>query len=99
MQNKLTYNNGLTTQLIDYLKTIDLNEPLEVKPVETLYTSENDDLHKKLDNQDLEVLNKDYSTKLDKQLKNVGNNIVIKFFELNDDKFQAIMSRITLWRI
>ena len=94
-------NNGnqldLTDRLLQYLNTIDLNEPIEVKPNEYVFTQEKKSKQTNIDNVDIEVLNKDYSTKLDKQLKNIGNNIVVKFFELNDEKFKAIMSRITLW--
>ena len=94
-------NNGnqldLTDRLIQYLGSIDVNEPIEVKPNEYVFTQEKQSKQANIDNVDLEVLNKDYSTKLDKQLKNIGNNIVIKFFELNDEKFKAVMNRIISW--
>ena len=64
--------------------SVNINEPIEVKPSEYVFTQEKQSKKTNIDNIDLEVLNKDYSTKLDKQLKNVGNNIVVKFFELND---------------
>lgn len=92
-QNKL----DLTDRLLQYLNNVDINEPLEVKPNEYVFTKEKRSKQENIDNVDIEVLNRDYSTKLDKQLKNIGNNIVIKFFELNDEKFKAIMSRINVW--
>lgn len=87
----------LTDRLLQYLNSVNINEPIEVKPSEYVFTQEKQSKKTNLDNIDVEVLNKDYSTKLDKQLKNIANNIVVKFFELNDEKFKAVMQRIILW--
>lgn len=87
----------LTDKLLQYLNSVNINEPIEVKPSEYVFTQEKMSKKTNIDNIDVEVLNKDYSTKLDKQLKNIANNIVVKFFELNDEKFKAVMQRIMLW--
>jgi hypothetical protein len=94
---KFRYNKKLTDNLIGYLERLDPNEKLETKPAETFYTLVQDkyDLHK----ENIETLNRDYATQLDKQLDILSKNIAIKFFELNDEKFQAVMKRIKLWRI
>lgn len=91
---KAEQNAVLIDSLLKYLKETDLNEELEIKPDEHIYTQETDNLKKKT-----EELNRDNSTELDKQLINVGNNIAIKFFELDDTKFQAVMQRMSLWRV
>jgi hypothetical protein len=93
--NKYRVNYGqkadLSDRLLEYLRYNKETDKLEIKPDEHLYTQK--------DKETVEKVNKDYSTKLDKQLDNISKNIVIKFFELNDEKFQAVMDRITLWRI
>lgn len=78
----------LTTRLIDYLKSIEEIDDIEVKPDGNLYTKDKE-----------QKLNKDYLTKVDKQVSIIGQNIVAHFFDLNDQKFQAVMSRINFWRI
>ena len=75
------------------MQNTDLNEELEVKSGDIFYTND------KVEEDNLEQLNLDYSTALDKQLDNISNNIVSKFFSLNEEKFQAVMDRINLWRI
>jgi hypothetical protein len=93
--NKYRVNFGqkadLSDRLLEYLKYNNSIDDLEVKPDEYFYTQK--------DKETVEKVNKDYSTKLDKQLDIISKNIVIKFFELNDEKFQAVMKRIALWRI
>jgi hypothetical protein len=84
-------NADLSDRLLEYLKYNNSIDDLEVKPDEYFYTQK--------DKETVEKVNKDYSTKLDKQLDIISKNIVIKFFELNDEKFQAVMKRIALWRI
>lgn len=78
----------LTTRLIDYLKSIEEIDDIEVKPDGNLYTKDKE-----------QKLNKDYLTKVDKQVSIIGQNIVAHFFDLNDQKFKAVMSRINFWRI
>lgn len=97
MTNNIEKDKTLTSRLLQYLNTININEPLEVKPTDYVYTDTDKPKEENIDNVDIEVLNRDYNTQLDKQLKNVGNNIVVKFFELNDQKFKAVMNRILLW--
>lgn len=94
---KFTYKERATDNLMKYLDSLDPNEKLELKPDEYFYTLVQDkyDTHK----EKTETLNRDYATQLDKQLDILSNNIAVKFFELNDDKFQAVMKRINLWRI
>lgn len=57
-------NKSLTEKLMDFLKTADLNEPMEVKPKEYLYS-------KKERENDLEIIQKDTASDLDKQLDNI----------------------------
>jgi hypothetical protein len=82
--------HNLIEKLVNFLKETDLNEPLEVKPVDEFYSIEPQ-------KNDVEKVTKDYATELDKQLDVICQNIAIRFFELNDEKFQAIMQRIELW--
>lgn len=82
--------HNLIEKLVNFLKETDLNEPLEVKPADEFYSIESQ-------KNDVEKVTKDYATELDKQLDVICQNIAIRFFELNDEKFQAIMQRIELW--
>lgn len=82
--------HNLIEKLVNFLKETDLNEPLEVKPADEFYSIEPQ-------RDDVEKITKDYATELDKQLDVICQNIAIRFFELNDEKFQAIMQRIELW--
>jgi hypothetical protein len=92
-REKLEKKTDLIDKLYEYLQNTDLNEELEVKSGDIFYTDD------KGEEDNLEQLNLDYSTALDKQLDNISNNIVSKFFSLNEEKFQAVMDRINLWRI
>jgi hypothetical protein len=92
-REKLEKKTDLIDKLYEYLQNTDLNEELEVKSGDIFYTND------KVEEDNLEQLNLDYSTALDKQLDNISNNIVSKFFSLNEEKFQAVMDRINLWRI
>ena len=92
-REKLEKKTDLIDKLYEYLQNTDLNEELEVKSGDIFYTDD------KVEEDNLEQLNLDYSTALDKQLDNISNNIVSKFFSLNEEKFQAVMDRINLWRI
>lgn len=60
----------LITRLLDYLKEIDLDEKLEVKPTDDIYFNDNEKEVKSI-KADLETLEKDSTTKLDKQLDNI----------------------------
>ena len=86
--NKFNTESDLTTRLIDYLKTININDEIEVKPDGNLYTKNTE-----------QKINKDFVTKIDKQVSIISQNIVAHFFDLNDQKFQAVLSRINFWRI
>ena len=86
--NKFNTETDLTTRLIDYLKSINLEDDIEVKPEGNLYTKNTE-----------QKINKDFVTKVDKQVSIIGQNIVAHFFDLNDQKFQAVLSRINFWRI
>ena len=90
MENTNNYdkNTDLTSRLIDYINSIDVSETLEVKPDGNLYIKNTE-----------QKLNKDHTTKIDKQIKIIGQNIVAYFFDLNDQKFKAVISRIQFWRI
>lgn len=86
--NNYNQNTDLTSRLIEYLKTIDINDKLEVKPDGNLYTKNKE-----------QKLNKDHTTKIDKQVQIIGQNVVAYFFDLNDQKFKAVIGRINFWRI
>ena len=61
-------NSDLASKLLEYLGEIDINEPLEVKPSEEVYNEDDKIKNKKPDK---ELYERDYSTKLDKQLDNI----------------------------
>ena len=94
------YEKNIQSELINRLYEFlqnnknDLN--VEIKPDEYSNIEDNNLIDNEY-KQDLEIIKKDYATKLDKQLNIISNNIAIKFFELNDDKFKAILERISLW--
>lgn len=97
MNNEKIKNDFLIDRIYNFLQNNKDNLDIELKPNE--YSNlENDDSQFNFKyKKDLEVIQKDYSTQIDKQLDIISNNIAIKFFELNDEKFQAILERIMLW--
>jgi hypothetical protein len=82
--------HSLIERLVRFIQETDLNEPLEFKPTTEFYSKGNQ-------KKDEEKLHYDYAMEIDKQLTNIGENIAVKFFELSDEKFQAVMKRIKFW--
>lgn len=69
LNHKQNQISGLIDQLHEYLQNSDLDQKLELKPKDEFYSSENN--QQKFEKVDKEILEKDYSTKLDKQLDNI----------------------------
>jgi hypothetical protein len=65
----------LTTKLLEFLKTIDKNEEMEVKPDERFYSDNKSNI-----NLDIEVIRDDYATDLDRQLDNIRSKYCGKIF-------------------
>lgn len=73
-------------------------EQLQLKPdeFENLEKNQNDfSLYNKED--DLEQYKKDYSSRIDKQILIIAQNIMNSLFGLNNEKFSAFMSRYNVW--
>lgn len=49
------------------------------------------------ESQDLEQYKKDYSSRIDKQINIISQNIMTSLFGLNNQKFTAFMSRYNVW--
>ena len=97
MNNEKIKNDFLIDRIYNFLQNNKDNLNVELKPNEYSNLEDNDSQFNFKYKKDLEVIQKDYSTQIDKQLDIISNNIAIKFFELNDEKFQAILERIMLW--
>lgn len=71
-KDKYKADQNKTAQLIDqlheYLQNSDLDEKLELKPKDEFYSNTDNNIKQEVDK---ELLEKDYSTKLDKQLDNI----------------------------
>ena len=100
MSNEIFTNakerQSLIEQLIDFLHETKYDE-LELKPKDRDETIA-DDSNAQL-TEDLEILKKDYSTDIDKQLYNIAENIVFSLKSLSEDQFKAILDRFLLWGI
>ena len=100
MSNEIFTNakerQSLIEQLIDFLYETRYDE-LELKPKDRDETIA-DDSNAQL-TEDLEILKKDYSTDIDKQLYNIAENIVFSLKSLSEDQFKAILDRFLLWGI
>ena len=97
INNEKIKNDFLIDRIYNFLQNNKDNLNVELKPNEYSNLEDNDSQFNFKYKKDLEVIQKDYSTQIDKQLDIISNNIAIKFFELNDEKFQAILERIMLW--
>lgn len=100
MSNEIFTNakerQSLIEQLIDFLHETKYEE-LELKPKDRDETI-TDDSNAQL-TEDLEILKKDYSTDIDKQLYNIAENIVFSLKSLSEDQFKAVLDRFLLWGI
>lgn len=100
MSNEIFTNakerQSLIEQLIDFLHETRYDE-LELKPKDRDETI-TDDSNAQL-TEDLEILKKDYSTDIDKQLYNIAENIVFSLKSLSEDQFKAVLDRFLLWGI
>lgn len=100
MSNEIFTNakerQSLIEQLIDFLHETKYEE-LELKPKDRDETIA-DDSNAQL-TEDLEILKKDYSTDIDKQLYNIAENIVFSLKSLSEDQFKAVLDRFLLWGI
>lgn len=83
-------NPSLVDYLKNYISSVDLSEPTEVKPDEFVFS-------KNTKKPALEIVQKDYSTNIDKQIQIIATNIAMKFFDLSEQKFEAVLQRINLW--
>lgn len=95
--NKHNKKQLLIDNLYDYLQKNNTQE-LELKPQEFQNNVVKKDDFSLLNKQsDLEQYKKDYSSKIDKQLLIISQNIVNSLFGLNNEKFTAFMSRYDVW--
>lgn len=100
---KQNSKNNKKTLLIDglynYLNT-NGNEQLQLKPKD--FTQEKDDqkdidFSLKMKENDFEQYKKDYSSRIDRQLLIIAQNIAQNLFALNNQKYTAFMSRYEVW--
>lgn len=95
--NKHNKKQLLIDNLYDYLQQNNSQE-LQLKPQEYQEnTAKKDDFSLLNKQSDLEEYKKDYSSKIDKQLLIISQNIVNSLFALNNQKFTAFMSRYDVW--
>lgn len=91
-----TKTQKLSELLYDFLQNNKFNLDLQVKPKTEYELLKQFNKAKSITS---ETLRKQNSLKLEKQINLIANNIVIKFFELSDEKFLAVMNRMNVWRI
>lgn len=72
-------------------------EQLQLKPDEFKENDDKEDFSLYQKDNDLEEYKKDYSSKIDKQILIISQNIMNSLFSLNNQKFSAFMSRYNVW--
>ena len=83
--------------LYDFLKNND-HDQLQLKPQQYPDFQQQQDKFSLLNRDgDLEEYKKDYSSRIDKQLLIISQNIAQSLFGLNNEKFTAFMSRYNVW--
>lgn len=87
----------LINNLYDFLRQNKYNLQLEVKPKTEfeLLNQQKNNLNKV--NIPIEIVKKENSNKFNNQINLIANNIAIKLFELNNEKFLAVLNRMNLW--
>lgn len=88
--------NALVDSIYDFLRQNKYNLEIQTKP-KTPYQvlqQSSKNFNKYIP---LEIVKKQSSTKLRNQINLIANNIAIKLFQLNNEKFLAVISRMNLW--
>ena len=87
----------LINNLYDFLRQNKYNLQLEVKPKTEfeLLNQQKNNFNKV--NIPIEIVKKENSNKFNNQINLIANNIAIKLFELNNEKFLAVLNRMNLW--
>lgn len=93
-ENEKQKQKVLIDNIYDFLQR-NKDEELELKPTE--YYNSDDDFSLFNKEVDLEEYKKDYSTEIDKEIYIIAQNINDDLFNLNDQKYLAIISRIDVW--
>lgn len=93
-ENEKQKQRVLIDNIYDFLQR-NKDEELELKPTE--YYNSDDDFSLFNKEVDLEEYKKDYSTEIDKEIYIIAQNINDDLFNLNDQKYLAIISRIDVW--
>lgn len=84
----------LIDKLYQFIKQTQ-NDELELKPQDFFEDNDDFSIFKKQD--DLEQFKRNSSTRIDKQISIIAQNICDSLFGLNDQKYSAIISRINVW--
>lgn len=85
----------LIDNIYNYIKNN--HEELELKPEQFQISDEQQDFTLIDKQNDLQQYKKDYSSKIDKQILIISQNIVNSLLALNNEKFTAFMSRQSVW--
>lgn len=88
-------NNLLIQKIKDYVDSTK-NIQLEKKPNE-FQNSENNIKTARTIDDELQEIQKSNETKIDRQLYNVAENIMLSYFSLDTTKFMAVIQRINCW--
>lgn len=95
-QNKNNKKSLLIDNLYNYIEN-NSEDTLELKPQQFQLTNNGEDFSLLRKDDDLEQYKKDYSSKIDKQIIIISQNIMNSLFGLNNQKFTAFISRYNVW--
>ena len=94
MKKNIEKESGLLKSIYGYINSEPKkDQKLEVKPDE--FSKKKSDVG--LTSTTIEKIKKDNNTEMIKENQIICDNILMKFFELNDEKFMACMKRINDW--
>ena len=95
-QNSKNKKQLLIDDLFNYIN-VRGQEQLQLKPDEFENDEEQEDFSLYRKEEDLEQYKKDYSSRIDRQINIISQNIMNSLFGLNNQKFSAFMSRYNVW--
>lgn len=87
-------NNELIDNLYQFIRNTKGQE-LQLKPTDFNYNQDNASIYDQ--KQNLQEYKQKNRTFIDKELKIIGQNIIDSIFGLNDKKYNAIISRMSIW--
>lgn len=92
--NKKINENEIIDRLYQFIQSTK-DQELQLKPNDFNYNQDNTSIYDQ--QQNLQEYKRNNRTYIDRQLKIIGQNIIDSLFGLNDTKYSAIISRMSIW--